>query len=92
MQSRICLILIHGGIPQWDGTVRLVIVHLITMKSNMNAKNTQFMAFNQPHDVQIKTQDGSNLKEVKRFQISRGMDEEHRGRHKNKTGFSMESL
>ena len=33
----------------------------------MNAKKTQFMAFNQPHDVQIKTQDGSNLKEVKDF-------------------------
>ena len=25
------------------------------------------MAFNQPHDVQIKTRDGSNLKEVKDF-------------------------
>ena len=34
---------------------------------HMNAKKTQFMAFNQPHDVQIKTQDGSNLKEVKDF-------------------------
>ena len=34
---------------------------------HMNAKKTQFMAFNQPHDVQIKTQDGSNLKELKNF-------------------------
>ena len=34
---------------------------------HMNAKKTQFMTFNQPHDVQIKTQDGSDLKEVKDF-------------------------
>ena len=34
---------------------------------HMNVKKTQFMAFNQPHDVQIKTQDGSNLKEVNDF-------------------------
>ena len=34
---------------------------------HMNAKKTQFLAFNQPHDVQIKTQDGSILKEVKDF-------------------------
>ena len=34
---------------------------------HMNAKKPQFMAFNQPHDVQIKTQDGSNLKKVKDF-------------------------
>ena len=34
---------------------------------HMNAKKTQFMTFNQPHEVQIKTQDGSYLKEVQDF-------------------------
>ena len=37
---------------------------------HMNVKKTLFMAFNQPHAVQIKTQDGSNLKEVKDFKLS----------------------
>ena len=48
---------------------------------HINVKKTQFMAFNQPHDVQIKTQDGSNLNEVKDFKLSWGIDAEHRGRH-----------
>ena len=33
----------------------------------MDAKKTQFMTFNQPHEVQMKTQDGSCLEEVKNF-------------------------
>ena len=33
----------------------------------MNAKKTQFMAFNQLHDIHIQTQDGTFLKEVQDF-------------------------
>ena len=34
---------------------------------HMNVKKIQFMTFKQPHCMQIKPQDGSNLKEVKDF-------------------------
>ena len=48
---------------------------------HLNAKKTQLMAFNQPHDVQIKTQDGNKLNEVKDIKYLEAWMQSTRGRH-----------